>query len=592
MRYHALACDYDGTLALYGRVDEPTLAALERLLATGRKAILVTGRELDELQAIFPELRLFEWVVAENGALLYRPSNHEEKALGPPPPQSFLERLGQEGVAPISVGRVIVATWHPHENTVLKVIRDLGLDLQVIFNKGAVMVLPAGINKATGLAAALELVGLSAHEVVAVGDAENDHAFLSFCECAVAVDNALPALKDHADMVTRGDHGTGVTELIDAMIATDLREQEECLTRHHPVIGVDERGDKVRLASFGPNVLIAGPSGSGKSTVATSILERLAEKHYQYCIIDPEGDYDALETAVTLGGKKRPPGIPEILQLLSKPTDNAVVNLVGLPIGDRPPFFVELMLHLLQMRGRTGRPHWLIVDETHHLLPSSWEPGSLAFSKDLNRTLFITVHPDQVSPAVLASIGTVIAVGGSPEATIEQFCKALHEPAPLVGSVVLEAGEVVLWPRAAQEPPRRVRITPSKTERRRHIRKYAEGELPPERSFYFRGPEGKLNLRAQNLQLFMQLAEGVDDATWMHHLQQGDYSQWCRERIKDAALADEVQAIERRSEVLPAESRKLICEAINRRYTLPTSAPLPVAGTAAASLRGSAEPPQ
>ena len=169
MRYQVLATDYDGTLALRGRVDEPTLAALEQFLAMGRKLLLVTGRELDELLGIFPEVHLFEWVVAENGALLYRPSTKEVKLLGEPPPERFVDRLKQRGVAPMSVGRSIVATWHPHETAVLEVIRDLGLELQVIFNKDAVMVLPAGVNKASGLKAALRELELSPHEVVGVG---------------------------------------------------------------------------------------------------------------------------------------------------------------------------------------------------------------------------------------------------------------------------------------------------------------------------------------------------------------------------------------------------------------------------------------
>jgi len=222
MRYHALATDYDGTLAHHGKVDAPTLAALERLLATGRKLLLVTGRELPELLGIFPEIRLFEQVVAENGALLYNPASREEKALAPAPPSEFVARLRVHGVGPISVGRVIVATWTPHETAVLETIREMGLELQVIFNKGAVMVLPAGVNKASGLAAALALMGMSAHEVVGVGDAENDHAFLSVCECGAAVSNALPALKERADLVTRGDHGAGVIELIDAMLSDSL----------------------------------------------------------------------------------------------------------------------------------------------------------------------------------------------------------------------------------------------------------------------------------------------------------------------------------------------------------------------------------
>jgi HAD superfamily hydrolase (TIGR01484 family) len=230
MRYLVLACDYDGTLALHGRVDEATLAALQRVLASGRKLILVTGRELDDLARTFSHQQLFEWIVAENGALLYHPASQQEKVLCERPPQAFLDRLRQQGVTPMSVGRVIVATWHPHETAVLATIRELGLELQVIFNKDAVMVLPAGINKATGLAAALDAMKLSPHHVVGVGDAENDLAFLDLCACSAAVANALPLVKERVNVVLHGDHGKGVRELIDALLANDLGPPEEGAT--------------------------------------------------------------------------------------------------------------------------------------------------------------------------------------------------------------------------------------------------------------------------------------------------------------------------------------------------------------------------
>jgi hydroxymethylpyrimidine pyrophosphatase-like HAD family hydrolase len=222
MRFLALATDYDGTLAHHGRVDDETRAAVERLRTSGRRALLVTGREVPDLRATCPCLDLFDWVVAENGALLYRPVTGAEKPLAAPPPPKLLEALRDRGVQPLSVGRVIVATWEPHEKAVLETIRDLGLELQVIFNKGAVMVLPSGVNKATGLAAALTDLGLSADRVVGVGDAENDHAFLSLCEIAVAVANALPSVKEQVDWVTPGDHGAGVRQLIDELLTGDL----------------------------------------------------------------------------------------------------------------------------------------------------------------------------------------------------------------------------------------------------------------------------------------------------------------------------------------------------------------------------------
>lgn len=224
MRYLAFATDYDGTLAHHGVVDGETVDALRRLKASGRKLILVTGRQIDDLARVFPELPLFDLVVGENGALIYRPERRETRRLADPPPSSFVEELRRRGVEPLAVGQVVVATEQPNEHVVIDVIREGGLELQVIFNKGSVMVLPSSVNKATGLRAALEELALSPHNVVGVGDAENDHAFLSLCECGVAVANALDSLKQHADHVTDGRASDGVRELIEALIANDLRD--------------------------------------------------------------------------------------------------------------------------------------------------------------------------------------------------------------------------------------------------------------------------------------------------------------------------------------------------------------------------------
>jgi hydroxymethylpyrimidine pyrophosphatase-like HAD family hydrolase len=586
MRFLALACDYDGTLAHHGRVDDETLAALERFMATGRKLILVTGRELNELLTVFPGIHLFEWVVAENGALLYRPRTRDKKLFGEPAPETFIQRLHELGVGPVSVGHVIVATWHPHETTVLEVIRAMGLDLQVIFNKGAVMVLPASVNKATGLKAALQELDLSPHEVVGVGDAENDHAFLSLCECSVAVANALPAVQERVDLVTQRDHGAGVVELIDRLIENDLNDLDYRLTRHHLLFGHRPDGTEIRIPPYGLNILIAGPSGSGKSSTCTSLLEQFAQGLYQYCVIDPEGDYEGLAGAVTLGSAQASPPVDEILQVLKDASTNTIVELLASPLADRPAAFLTLLPRLQEMRARTGRPHWIIIDEAHHLLPTSWVPGQLALPRELKRMVFVTVHPDQVSAAVLSTVDVVVAVGQAPERTVEAFCKALGAVPPRAPEGNGEPGEVLVWPRYAGQNPFIVRPLPSRTERRRHTRKYAEGELSAENSFYFRGPDDKLNLRAQNLFFFLQLADGVDDDTWLHHLRRRDYSRWFRERIKDEELANEAAKIEVRQDVEPAESRKLIRAAIERYYTLPATTPAVVPTVDVASRPG------
>jgi HAD superfamily hydrolase (TIGR01484 family) len=221
MRFHALATDYDGTLAHRGRVDTPTVDALRRLKQCGHRLLLITGRELEELLDVFPEFPLFSRIVAENGALLYRPQSRETRTLADPPPPEFVALLKGRGVEPISVGRVIVATWQPHQVVVQQMIGELRLDLEVILNKRAVMVLPRGVNKATGLMAAIQELGLAPERVVGVGDAENDLEFLAVCGFSAAVGNALDSIKSRVDWVTSGSHGQGVVELIERLEGPD-----------------------------------------------------------------------------------------------------------------------------------------------------------------------------------------------------------------------------------------------------------------------------------------------------------------------------------------------------------------------------------
>ncbi len=221
MRFQVLATDYDGTLATHGTVYAETTHALVQLKASGRRVLLVTGRELPDLKRVYPEYAVFDRIVAENGALLYEPASDNEKLLCEPASSALEDRLRGMHI-PISVGRAVIATSEPYHHAVLETIHELGLELQVTFNKGSVMVLPSGVNKATGLAKALEEIGAKAAETVAIGDAENDHAFLAASGIGVAVANALPSLKSRAHIVTHGTHGAGVVEIVDELLANDF----------------------------------------------------------------------------------------------------------------------------------------------------------------------------------------------------------------------------------------------------------------------------------------------------------------------------------------------------------------------------------
>lgn len=559
MRYLALATDYDGTLATDGRVPDEVTTALERLRSTGRLLLLVTGRELDELLSVFDRVDLFDRVIAENGAVLYRPDVKERVSLGEAPAPAFVEDLRSRGVDPISVGDVIVATWQPHEAQVLAAIASLGLDLQVIFNKGAVMVLPAGINKATGLEAALQELKLSVHNVVGIGDAENDLAFLERSELAVAVANALPTVVERCDHVTAADHGAGVIELIEAIIDDDTAWQP---ARHGVVVASRDDGSPVALDPYGETILITGPSASGKSTTVFSIIEQLRARSYELCIIDPEGDYGSFPGIVQIGDPSQPPLSGEVIQLLQAGTSLSV-NLMGVRLDERPGSFESLLAPIADLLSRTGRPHWMIIDEAHHLMPEGWARTVPVLRDHAGSTIFVTVHPDMLVPSILGLVTAVIAVGADPAESLRPVADALGIAAPQIEA---RAQQVVLWRPTGDEPP--IHVTPErgKAEHHRHIRKYAAGDLN-DHAFVFRGPDGALALRAQNLIIFSQMAEGVDEATWRYHLDRGDYGTWFAECVKD----DELAEVATRAAADPDRSREVILAAIDERYTAPAT---------------------
>jgi HAD superfamily hydrolase (TIGR01484 family) len=564
MLFVALAVDYDGTLAHNGRVDDAGMAALEKVKRSGRKVLLVTGRELDDLQRTFSGIEIFDLVVAENGALLFDPGQNKEELLSPAPAERLIERLRERNVAPLSVGRSIVATWEPHETVVLEAIRDLGLELHIIFNKGAVMILPADVNKASGLRAALKRLGLSPHNVVAVGDAENDQAFLNACGCAVAVANALPSVKEKADFVV-ADHSAGVAELAEILTGTDLAGRNTRLGKLQPVIGEYADGGLHRLKPV-DTVLVTGSSGGGKSTVVTALLEQMIEANLQFCVVDPEGDYGEFPAAVVVGDAKHEPRISEIMDLLAKPDTSVVVNLLAIEPAERPRYLSGLLPELSKLRIETGRPHWIVLDEAHHCLPANWDPAPVSLPQELPATIAVTVHPEEVSIDLLKLVTTVVGVGDQANAMIEKFWTARGD----VSSDVRDrpdAGQGLVW--TSTDGLRSIVLKRPEARQKRHIRKYAEGELGEDKSFYFRGPEGALNLRAQNLAIFLQLAEGVDDKTWMHHLRSGEYSQWFDQAIKDQSMATEARRIEQDNTLSPEETRSQIRKLVESKYTAP-----------------------
>jgi hypothetical protein len=233
-------------------------------------------------------------------------------------------------------------------------------------------------------------------------------------------------------------------------------------------LGTRLDGAAATLPPNGVTVLIAGPSGSGKVPIATSFLQSLSDHQYQFCVIDPEGDYQRLAGAVTLGSSQGPPTVEEILDVLAKPKENAVVNLLGITAAERPAFFLTVLARLQEMRAGTGRPHWLVIDEAHRLLPLSWKPAESIWPSASHGTLLITPHVEQVAPAALRRVNVVLAVGNQPRQTLEQFCRPLGERLRFPTPTSLEPGDALWWDRRSTATPCLVRVASARAQRERH----------------------------------------------------------------------------------------------------------------------------
>ncbi len=357
-RFHVLACDYDGTLATDGRVDAPTLAGLERLRSSGRRLVMVTGRRLVELLEIFPSPKLFDWMVVENGAVAYEPATGAEKLLAEPPPREFVATLTERGVAPIAVGHTVVATWEPHETAVLQTIRDLGLGMQIVMNKGAVMVLPNDVSKATGLQFALKQLGYSPRNAAAVGDAENDHPLLQCCECGAAVANAVSALKSRADVVLERDHGAGVVDLMNEMLSDDLAQWMKDRERRRLTLTRASDKEPLVVPTAGTNLIIDSALDEPLDAFVGQVMEQLSAEGYQWCAFSAAPL--APPPSVIELGANHAPSVQELEQALASPRQSVIVNCSHLSAFEKSPFLAAAAERIANVRAAKGRPHWVL----------------------------------------------------------------------------------------------------------------------------------------------------------------------------------------------------------------------------------------
>ena len=218
MNFSAAAFDYDGTLAHFGRMEKSTVDSLARLKETGCKLLLVSGRTLVDLQTVVDAYNMFDVIVAENGAVMSHSNILEGQLLTQPADRLLVEECAERGVQPLAVGRCVIATVTEHQSTVASIIDEPNLDYSITLNKEYAMALPAGIDKGSGLLAALTHLQIDPARSLAFGDAENDIAMFLRAGAGIAVSNSVDLLKENASWVTQQEHGLGVCEAIENVL--------------------------------------------------------------------------------------------------------------------------------------------------------------------------------------------------------------------------------------------------------------------------------------------------------------------------------------------------------------------------------------
>jgi hypothetical protein len=349
--------------------------------------------------------------------------------------------------------------------------------------------------------------------------------------------------------------------LMDRLIEDDLVALDGKLRRHYLELGTLKDGSPFTLSPYRSGLLVSGVSGAGKTTFTLTIVESMIRQGYQFCLVDPEGDYLQLPGAVVMGTETTLPPIEEIGNLLKDPAQNLVICTLSVPLADRPAFFARLLTVLLELRREYGHPHWLLLDEAHHLIPA---PAGLAVDVlDFNNFILISTSPHALSAATLSKVGMVLTIGENAAYPIEQFCQVLGLPVP-AGIPALGDHEICVWDRDGSSAPYTVSYHLPQQLQQRHKKKYAQGDMGAN-SFIFTGRENQLHLVANNLMLFLHIAEGIDTDTWLFHLGRKDFSNWLRSSVHDEELARVAEEAEQTHDA--TASKKKLLDAIGKKYT-------------------------
>ena len=567
MYCRVFACDFDGTGA---DRTAPTPALAEALCAArahGFLTLLVTGQVLKELPP--DEMALFAAVVAENGAVVWLPDPCRTIQIGMPPPEEFLDALRAEHV-PFRMRDALVGIHEGHAGQVLQLLRKFGIDWHITFEPGELLLLPSGVNRAVGVRRALKELARSEHNLIAFGDAQHDPSVLALAEAAVPAHEALPGVAVAADEhLTESD---SVARYIQGVVAAGGIVSTP--PRQPLVLGHDASGAAAVLPCSGINVLLSGDPRSGKSWLAGLIVERLLEREYRLCIVDPEGDYLAFAPRLgitVLGDDLQLPAPAALPRLFHDEAVSFVLVLSSLSLAEKQAYVETLLAELDSARAVTGLPHWILLDEAHYFLGHG-APAARFLQSRTGNFLLVTYRPSLLSRAVHPQIGAHL-VAETAVAEEHSFIADLLRASGPAGVEAAATLRTIRPPRAALLVRREAGAswqiftpTPRFVSHAHHGRKYADFTIPENLAFRFLHINGGPTPVAHSIAEFCLVVKRVPASSLRHHLCEGDFSRWAAEVLHDTKLARGLSKLEAATRMGGAPSRGEILKNFADRY--------------------------